>query len=232
MSISRIVTTERHADILAWERAVVLHEGVVDRVVGPGRVRRGRRDEIWVVDARAQRLIVPPQDVLTADGLQVKISVFAKYTVTDPARYLASATTVEGELHALIQLRLREAVSTVELAELLASRQSLFADALPATAEAALAMGVTLESLDGRDLTLPQELRRGFAETALAREAGKARLEAARGEAAALRSLANTAELLEKHPSLIQLRALEVAGAQGSQIVVRVGQVEPGAPAD
>jgi regulator of protease activity HflC (stomatin/prohibitin superfamily) len=71
-----------------------------------------------------------------------------------------------------------------------------------------------------RDLMLPGELRRAYSETALARERGKAELERARGETAALRSLANSAKLLEEHPSLLHLRTIQAAGEPGTTIVL------------
>ena len=59
---------------------------------------------------------------------------------------------------------------------------------------------------------LPAEIRRAVTEVLLARERGRADLERARSEAAALRSLANTARLLEEHPGLLHLRTLQAAG--------------------
>jgi regulator of protease activity HflC (stomatin/prohibitin superfamily) len=227
MSISKIQTTGWHVDVLEWQRAVVLEKGAVVRTVGAGHHRRHRHESWFVLDVRQRRLVVPPQDVLTADGLQVRASLFLKYEISDPALWLTAATDVEGELHALAQLRLREAVAAITLDELIAGRQALLDAALAPTVQAAAALGVTLESLEVRDLTLPQELRHAFAETALARETGKARLEQARGEAAALRSLANTAELMEKHPALIQLRALSAAESSGAQFIVKVSPTTP-----
>jgi len=225
--ISKIADTGRWVDVLDWQRGVVLEKGAVVRTVAAGRHRRHRHETWYVLDVRPRRLVVQPQDVLTSDGLQVKVSLFVKYEIADAAAWLRSAADVDTELYALAQLRLREAVSTVTLDDLLAGRAQLMDAALAPTAEAAAALGVTLVSLEVRDLTLPQELRHAYAETALARETGKARLEQARAEAASLRSLANTAELLEKHPSLIQLRALGAAENGGAQVVVRVGDVEP-----
>ena len=57
-------------------------------------------------------------------------------------------------------------------------------------------------------------------QTLMAREAGRAALERARGDAAALRSLANTAKLLEDHPTLLQLRTLEVAAQPGTKVIL------------
>ena len=50
-----------------------------------------------------------------------------------------------------------------------------------------------------------------------------AALERARGEHAALRSLANAARLLDEHPSLVQLKTLQVVGdalAKGGSTIV------------
>ena len=77
-----------------------------------------------------------------------------------------------------------------------------------------------IEELVVRDLMLPGELRHAYAETALARERGRTDLERARGEAAALRSLANTAKLLEENPTLLHLRTLQVAAEAGTTLVI------------
>lgn len=45
-------------------------------------------------------------------------------------------------------------------------------------------------------------------------------MEKARGETAALRNLANAAQLVDRNPSLIQLRMLQVIGQQSGNTVV------------
>ena len=73
-----------------------------------------------------------------------------------------------------------------------------------------------------RDVILPGELRRAYADTALARQRGLAELERARAEAATLRSLANTAKLLEERPGLLKLRTLQVAARDGTKLRLTV----------
>ncbi len=58
-------------------------------------------------------------------------------------------------------------------------------------------------------MILPLDLRSAYAEQVTARARGQARLEAARAETAALRSLANGAKLLDEHPALARLRLVE-----------------------
>ena len=60
-----------------------------------------------------------------------------------------------------------------------------------------------------KDVILPLDLRSAYAEQVTARARGQARLEAARAETAALRSLANGAKLLDQHPALARLRLVE-----------------------
>lgn len=221
----RQVDTGRHVVITAWERAVVLRDGAVARVEGAGRHRRRSRESWRVLDVRPRLLIIPPQEVLTADGLQVRVSLFLTVTVVDAALWLTGSADVGSELHALAQKALRTVVASRTLDDLLAARDSLTGE-LPALEEAAARFGAGVVSFEVRDLTLPQELRQAYSATALAKAEGAAKLERARGEAAAVRSLANTAQVLEAHPSLLQLRALESAG----HIVVKIvpaGEAEP-----
>lgn len=221
----RQVDTGRHVVITAWERAVVLRDGAVARVEGAGRHRRHSRESFRVLDVRPRLLIIPPQEVLTSDGLQVRVSLFLTVSVADAELWLTGSADVGSELHALAQRALRAVVAARTLDELLAARDSLTAE-LPSIREAAARFGAAIESFEVRDLTLPQELRAAYASTALAKAEGAAKLERARGDAAAVRSLANTAQVLEAHPSLLQLRALESAG----QIIVKIvpaGETEP-----
>jgi len=53
-----------------------------------------------------------------------------------------------------------------------------------------------------------------------ARQEGLAALERARGETAALRSLANAAHLIERNPALMQLRLLQAVGQNSGNTVV------------
>lgn len=223
--LTQIVTTGPWVTVRPWERAVVFRDGAVVAVEAEGRHRRRRRHEWFVLDIRPRRVVVPPQEVLTSDGLQVRVSLFLAYAIADARLWLTAAADPAGELHALAQVQLRTAVAGLTLDALLQQRDALVAGLAPIR-EAAVAFGAEVSDFEVRDITLPQELRQAYAATALAKAEGAAKLERARGEAAAVRSLANTAQVLEAHPSLLQLRALEAAG----HVVVKIvpaGEAEP-----
>jgi len=70
------------------------------------------------------------------------------------------------------------------------------------------------------NLNLPPEIRRLVIEVERAKLEGQAALERARGEHAALRSLANAARLTKDNPELMNLRLLQAAGAKGTTLVL------------
>ncbi|TPX00843.1 hypothetical protein FJ656_30680, partial [Schumannella luteola] len=166
-----------------------------------------RRRELWrLVDTRARWLALATQDVLTADGMQVRVTPLVRYRVFDARAWLTAADIPVDAVYVLAQLAVREAVVARTLDEVLAARGELLSGVRDAFADAAAALGAEVMEFATRDITLTAELRHAFAETALAREQGRAKLERARADAAALRSLANVAQVLEAHPALLQLR--------------------------
>jgi len=211
-----------------WERVVVLRDGRVDGVLDPGRHRvRGRRVEIERLDVRERQYVVPGQEVLTADSVAVKVSLLTVWQIVDPAAFISVAEQPLARLHAGLQQALRARVSTQTVEQLLADRDSLAAGLADEAGAGVGGLGLAIGSAEVRDLMLPAELRRAVTEVLLARERGRADLERARSEAAALRSLANTARLLEEHPGLLHLRTLQAAGQGATLVVTPPGQSLP-----
>jgi regulator of protease activity HflC (stomatin/prohibitin superfamily) len=128
---------------------------------------------------------------------------------------------VAGVLHTRLQLALRQAVAERDLDAALAERGELgtmIGDLVRRDAEA---FGVMLHSVSVRDFMVGANLRTAFADVVAARQQGLAALERARGESAAVRNLANTAQLMEKHPGIMQLRLLQaVESGSGNRIVI------------
>jgi regulator of protease activity HflC (stomatin/prohibitin superfamily) len=77
-----------------------------------------------------------------------------------------------------------------------------------------------LMSVDVKDLMFPGPLKKVFAQVIEARQQGLASLEKARGETAAMRSLANAARMVDDNPSLLQLRILQQLESTSGNTVV------------
>ncbi|MBO3752044.1 slipin family protein [Streptosporangiaceae bacterium NEAU-GS5] len=212
--------------VMEWQRVLAYVDGRLDRVLEPGRhgYRQGRT-LLVTVDMRPRLLTLPGQEVITADGVSVRVSLTTQWHVTDPVAYTSGSIGPEQVLYAAVQEAIRAAVAAVTLEAALADRSTLLAVAPPDLAS----IGIEVTELRARDLMLPGELRRAAMDVVVARERGKAQLEEARAEAAALRSLANTARLLEEHPALLQLRTLQVAADRATTLVLDPRHPSPGA---
>lgn len=207
--------------VMDWERRVQFTDGRFDKVLEPGRHGYNRRrSSLLTVDMRQRSTIVQGQELLTADGVTLKVSVLVLWRVTDPLAFLTASTGAEYDLYTATQLAIRDAVAAVAFDDVMADRGRLSAGLAEATSAHLDGLGVELLSVTVKDLMLPGELRRATTETLLARERGKAELEHARAEAAALRTLANAARLLQDHPALLQLRTIQAAATPGATVVL------------
>jgi regulator of protease activity HflC (stomatin/prohibitin superfamily) len=212
-----------------WERVLLYRDGRFEEILGAGRHRRlrWRRRRVRVV-VRPRLLVVPGQEVLTADGLSVKVSLTVAVRTSDPRRWHEAVDDADAFVYAALQIALREAVAARTLDELLAARGSLPDDVRARVETAAEAVGVEIDSLALRDVMVPAELRRAAAEVATARAQGQAALERARSEVAATRALANAARMVAEQPALLQLRTLQAVEAGGATVVLTTGSgVEP-----
>lgn len=196
------------------ERGVVYRYGKFEQEVGPGKHFMVFGRTMTRVSTAEQHQLVSGQEVLSADRLPVKISAIATYRVTNARRALEKSS--DGYTHALyfvLQLALRDVAATLALEALIDNRTKLD-DELTAKAKSGLAdYGCELLSFSIRDMVLPAEVRRLANDVARARMEAAAALERARGEQAALRSLANAARLLKGNPELMNLRVLQALSA-------------------
>ncbi|QSB05790.1 slipin family protein [Natronoglycomyces albus] len=204
-----------------WERVLLFTDGTLQRTLEPGRHRyRKRNSFLHHVDMRPAEVRVPGQEVLTNDGISVRVSVTAQWRVADPVTYLMGSQLPDSFLYSSLQGAIRHCVCEVDFATAIGDRSAIDRGLLAFAQEEVASFGIELDQVRVRDVMMPGALRRAAMDVAIAREEGKASLEAARSEAAALRSLTNTAKLLEKHPQLMQLRTLQVAQNSDATLVI------------
>jgi regulator of protease activity HflC (stomatin/prohibitin superfamily) len=211
-----------------YERGLRYSRGRLRGLLDPGAYLSFRPfSEVQVFDMRPTLVTIDRQDVLTADGVNLRISLLAKYLVGDPAAAVGGDQDYRRALYVTLQLALREALVGRTADQVLAGRGELGPTVKERSAGAMARLGVEVLSVDVRDLKLPAELKRAFAGVVAARKEGEIALERARGETAALRNLANAARMLEDHPGLVQLRLLQEIGASSGNTVV-VGMPDGG----
>lgn len=222
MGLRRVVVYE-------YQRGLKYRNGKFLEAVGAGRYRIFPSITIVPVDVRPMLVTVPSQEVISADGVTVKITVVAQYEVADPAIAINKNANYQQAFYLLMQMAVRQLVSAEKVDGIIEQRASLSGRIVELTQEKIAALGVRLISAEVKDVMLPGELRRTFAQVVKAQKEGQAALERARGETAALRSLANAAKMAEGNPNLLQLRALQLMSeSSGNTIMLGVPAGIPG----
>jgi len=215
--------------VYEFQRGLRYHRGRYLRLLGPG--------QYWIlepgttitpVDMRPAFLTLAGQEVLTADGVPLKVSIAANYEIADPVRAINGQANFGQALYLILQLAVRETISGSNIDALLENRIA-FAEQVRSLAQPGVEqLGVKLISADLKDLMIAGDLKKTFAQVVKARKDGEAALERARGETAALRSLANAARMVQDNPQLMQIRMLQVMGqSAGNTLVVGMPSTLP-----
>jgi regulator of protease activity HflC (stomatin/prohibitin superfamily) len=196
------------------EAGLLYEDGRLVQVLNAGRYRLWRRPfgprrTVTRVDLRRQTVIVPGQEMLTADGITLRLSVAAEYRIADPAIALHTVQNVHGAFYTALQLGLRAEVQARALDAVLTERDAIGEGLRVRLQPDVDRLGLELGTVGVRDILLSAELRRLLAQEAEAVRAGRAALTAAREEVAAARARANVARTLAETPTLLRLRELE-----------------------
>lgn len=209
-----------------YEKGLRYERGRFVRVLDPG--------QYWVfnyithitrVDMRPQYVTITGQEVLSGDSIALKVSVAIRYQVVDPYAVINKVQDYSQSVHLIAQLALREIIGSKPIDELLENRRSFDTMLMEQCKTEIEELGLTLLSVNIRDIMFPGELKNVFAQVVKARKEGLAALERARGETAALRNLANAAKLMENNPALMQLRIIQsLGGSSGNTIVMGLPQ--------
>jgi regulator of protease activity HflC (stomatin/prohibitin superfamily) len=173
----------------------------------------GRDWTMVLIDLRKTLMAVAGQDVLTADNVGLKLSLLVTYQIVDPAKATHETQNWITDLYHAAQLATRAVVNSIAVEALLGQKVEIGAQLLARVQPEAAKIGINVLAIEVKDVMLPADLKRAFADVLKAKQEGQAALERARGESAALRSLANAARVLDGNPSLMNLRLMQTLSA-------------------
>jgi regulator of protease activity HflC (stomatin/prohibitin superfamily) len=211
----------KRVTVYEYQKSLKYTKGRYTATLGPG--------QYWIlssfssvvpVDIRPEFLTIQGQDVLSADGVTLKVSLAAEYQVADPNVAINKNASFKTSLYLTLQMALREIVGKEKIDVLIENRAGISTKLMELTSAKASEYGLKLISADMKDIMFPGEMKKAFAQVVKAQKEGQAALERARGETAALRSLANAARMMDDDPNLLQLRALQaLADSSGNTLV-------------
>lgn len=212
--------------VFDYQQGLLYKNGSLQKILSAGSYLTWLPSQsISIVDLRRSVVTISGQEIVTADKVGVKLSILLSYKIADVDKAINKSQSWYQEIYALAQIAVRDEVSKLTVEELMQARSEFGAKLLDGVKAKASEVGVEILMLEVKDLILPAELRKIFAEVLRAQKEGLAALERARGEQAALRSLANAARVLEGNQNLMNLRILHAltgtqAGATPPTVVL------------
>ncbi len=215
---SILATASADAHLLAHEVpsgfvGLLYVDGQFRETLAPGQHvfwKHAGRVQVAQVDLRERVLDVSGQEIMTADKVTLRLNALVSYRVLDAVKATEAVDDFSQALYREAQMALRAVIGTRELDALLANKDEVTAALEAGLRTQAAAFGVAVLALGIRDLILPGEMKTLLNRVTEAKKAAEAALITRREETAAMRSQANTAKILDDHPTLMRLRELEV----------------------
>jgi regulator of protease activity HflC (stomatin/prohibitin superfamily) len=225
-----ILLTLRMAN--AWEKAVVLRAGRFTRLAGPGLfVVLPIIDGVamWI-DQRVRTSTFTAEQTLTKDTVPVDVDAVLFWTVWDPKKAALEVTSYRQAIEWASQTALRDIIGTTKLADLLSDRQTVDAALQKAIDERTTPWGVTVSSVEIRDINIPESLQDAMSRQAQAERESQARVILGDAERLIASSFVEAAREYQGNPVALHLRAMnmlyEGLKEKGAMIVVPSSAVE------
>ena len=207
-----------------YEKGVVFRFGKIVSIRNPGlNLIIPFIDWIRLVDLRIVTLPIPPQKIITKDNVSVDISAVAYFKIVDAVKSIVAIQDVYAAIDQIAQTSLRNIVGKFQLDEILSERITINAEITKILDTYTEAWGVVVNSVEIKDIELPDNMQRAIAKQAEAEREKRAKIISAEGEFLSAQKLADTADIMMRHPIALQLRNLqtlaEIAVEKNSTII-------------
>ena len=201
-----------------YERGVVFRLGRVIKAKGPGLIILiPVIDKIVKVSLRLVAMDVDPQDVITRDNVSVKVNAVIYFRVIDPIKAIIEVENYTYAMSQLAQTTLRSVCGQAELDELLSEREKINSELQEILDTHTDPWGIKVATVELKHIDLPQEMQRAMARQAEAERERRAKVINAEGEFQAANKLAKASEIIEKHPTALQLRYLQTMNEMATE---------------
>jgi regulator of protease activity HflC (stomatin/prohibitin superfamily) len=195
-----------------WEKAVVLRLGKFHGLRGPGL--------FWIIPGIDvvstwvdHRVMVTPfsaQKTLTKDTVPVDVDAVLFWLVWDAEKAALEVKNYEAAVDWAAQTALRDITGRMMLADLLVGRSSIDAELQKVIDERTTPWGVTVQSVEIRDIVIPQDLEDAMSRQAQAERERQARVILGESEKQIAESFAKAAESYINNPTALHLRAMNM----------------------
>lgn len=215
-----------------WEKAVVLRFGKFRGLRGPGLffIIPVVDQLSHLIDQRMRVTDVTAESALTRDTVPVDVDAIVFWTVWDAQKAVLEVSDYFFAIALSAQTALREAIGRAELAAMITEREHIGAELRRILDEKTNAWGITVHSVEIRDVKIPPALEDAMSRQAQAERERQARIILGTAETEiASRFVAAGAEYVN-NPVALHLRAMnmlyEAIKEKGSMVIVPSSAVE------
>jgi len=195
-----------------WEKGVVLRLGKFRQLYGPGM--------FWVIPIIDQvviwidhRVMVSPfsaEKTLTKDTVPVDVDAVLFWLVWDAEKAALEVENYQMAITWAAQTALREVLGSLDLADILVGRAKMDRDLQKVIDERTTPWGITVQSVEIRDIVIPQELEDTMSRQAQAERERQARVILGESEKQIADSFAEASRAYSNNPTALHLRAMNM----------------------
>ena len=225
-----ILTAFKIAD--QWEKAIVLRLGRFRGLKGPG--------SFWVIPIIDtipawidHRVMVTPftaERTLTRDTVPVDVDAVLFWVVWDAEKAALEVEDYQAAIAWAAQTALREIIGQMELADILVGRAKMDAELQRIIDERTTPWGVTVQSVEIRDVVIPNALEDTMSRQAQAERERQARVILGESEQQIADSFAQASKAYLDNPTALHLRAMnmlfEGLKERGAMVIVPSSAVD------
>lgn len=215
-----------------WEKAVVLRLGKFQRLAGPGLFFiMPVVDTLasWI-DHRVQVTPFSAEKTLTKDTVPVDVDAVLFWMVWDAEKAALEVADYRSAIAWASQTALREIIGQMELADILVGRAKMDAILQKTIDERTTPWGITVQSVEIRDVVIPTDLEDAMSRQAQAERERQARVILGESEKQIAASFAEASESYINNPTAMHLRAMnmlfEGLKERGALVIVPSSAVE------
>lgn len=195
-----------------WERGVMLRLGRYTGLRGPGL--------FWIIpfvdsitriiDQRVITTGFAAEQTLTSDTVPVNVDAVLFWVVVDPEKAALEVQSYPTAVSWAAQTALRDIIGRTSLADLLRGRDRIEQELQQMIDERSTPWGVTVQSVEMRDIVIPTQLQEAMSREAQATREKAARIILGEAEMEIAHSFETAARVYQNNPTALQLRAMNI----------------------
>jgi regulator of protease activity HflC (stomatin/prohibitin superfamily) len=215
-----------------WEKVAVLRLGRYVGLRGPGMFHIIPIVETLsaYVDQRVRVANVSAESTLTRDTVPVNVDAIVFWMVWNAEKSILEVENFIEAINMSAQTALRESIGRHELAQMITERETLGRELQRILDEKTNPWGITVQSVEIRDVRIPQGLEDAMSRQAQADRERQARIILGQAESEISNSFVQAAAAYAENPVALHLRAMnmlyEAIKEKGAMVIVPSSAVE------